>query len=1289
MDRKRISLTVLPLVAILSFARAGTSPSSMNSGAISVITPDFSQPQSGTLSITVTLSTVVDPSPKATNIIRYIIDGNSTYHTPLATTLTDTYRLDTTKLANGQHVLYINVTTYGSPLYGYYYPIGTYGPVSFSVNNGTLALQLRANYDELWLVPGQSVQLNPKLVYTDQSSSALTSTSVAFSTANSAAATVDVNGNVTAQGIGDTAVTITYNNLTQKTLVHVNDINVTPHFGNDGSLLTAYVPGLSTFLRDMFFGSPNPSHPQDLSDFKAAAINSIETGLYSPPSNTDYNSWLASMQQNHWSAVQTIVNDGFNVLFTADDMARGDDLLYNSTRGFGATMNPSPIVAAMNWAKNLGHTIGVEMVDEVSFTYGNNPKPQGEMSQPLGPQQIRCISDTCTVTWPNATINASWNFLITGATSNTALNRPITNPYHMSQTTSAGFTFASTGVGTQTFTALTDPGLTLQVFADLPQGDGTDYVHNDAFTVLMNTIHSADGNRPPISWPVAGDTWNAVSPWEGDPSMSDFATLYWSWLSQSYPWGSTLPEAQDTFDKNFAAKYPQVQRDRPILFESSGISQDFLPQSTNVAVTSMNNDTIVFASPHGVTVPASPSLSAVSPRFLLTGNSNAGLNGKYYVYAIPDAKTLKVYLASPTFPDLGWQFGGTITYPDGTSSSIYAMINGSIALTEGQCAAIANEAQGQIVTISGNPYGGEWYVKLGSICGPAMYVAQVPVGNGTGGTASIIYNNLPPIINDGGQASTLSADNITWAAAKGMAGVRVYGYSSAFDSSFSDNSIFPGDCTNVNICGIQSGVNPRYNGPIAAAKWSGMSNAFNLISQIEPYLLQPKLQSPDYGPHLVTAARTSSYGNMLMVINMAEGPDTELVDLSQYNPTGGTGTMYRMTAAALTQSSISGTSAQVTIAPNSLPSPPTVTSFSASPSSITAGNSTTLSWSVSGATSLSIDQGVGIQSSLTTGSVSVTPLATTTYTLTATNSAGTVTAQTAVFVTPAVDTIPPVASITSPISGATLSGTVSVLATASDNVGVVKVVFYLDGAIQATDTSLPYAWSWDTTRATNGSHVLSVAAFDPAGNLGQSPSVSVVVSNAGTAKPAITSALTASGIVGNPLSYQITASNAPTSFSASGIPGGVTLNSATGLVSGTPVAAGTANVTLGATNSAGTGSGALVITIASSASTGAPSTSITSPAPSASLSGTTLVTITATSSVGLVKVELYVDGNLAGTGGCWTTCTNQLNTPFPFVFGLDTTSLTNASHVLTTKAYDTAGNVGISSPVSVVVSNAN
>lgn len=74
---------------------------------------------------------------------------------------------------------------------------------------------------------------------------------------------------------------------------------------------------------------------------------------------------------------------------------------------------------------------------------------------------------------------------------------------------------------------------------------------------------------------------------------------------------------------------------------------------------------------------------------------------------------------------------------------------------------------------------------------------------------------------------------------------------------------------------------------------------------------------------------------------------------------------------------------------------PTINSFSASGATITLGGGSVLAWSVSNATTLSIDNGVG---SVAGSSVTVSPTATTTYTLTAANASGSVTATTTVTV---------------------------------------------------------------------------------------------------------------------------------------------------------------------------------------------------------------------------------------------------------------------------------------------------
>jgi hypothetical protein len=80
-------------------------------------------------------------------------------------------------------------------------------------------------------------------------------------------------------------------------------------------------------------------------------------------------------------------------------------------------------------------------------------------------------------------------------------------------------------------------------------------------------------------------------------------------------------------------------------------------------------------------------------------------------------------------------------------------------------------------------------------------------------------------------------------------------------------------------------------------------------------------------------------------------------------------------------------------------------------------------------------------------------------------------------------------------------------------------------------------------------------------------------------KPKITSPTTASGTIGVPFSYPITADQVITTWGATPLPAGLSVNTTNGLISGTPTVTGTFGVTLSATNGNGTGTATLTLTI--------------------------------------------------------------------------------------------------------------
>jgi len=92
------------------------------------------------------------------------------------------------------------------------------------------------------------------------------------------------------------------------------------------------------------------------------------------------------------------------------------------------------------------------------------------------------------------------------------------------------------------------------------------------------------------------------------------------------------------------------------------------------------------------------------------------------------------------------------------------------------------------------------------------------------------------------------------------------------------------------------------------------------------------------------------------------------------------------------------------------------------------------------------------------------------------------------------DTVPPLVSVTYPSANSVVSGVVTMSASASDNDGIDRVQFMVDGAdIGVSDSVAPYTIAWNTDDYTSGSHVISAVAYDTTGNKTISSLVSVVV----------------------------------------------------------------------------------------------------------------------------------------------------------------------------------------------------
>jgi uncharacterized protein YfcZ (UPF0381/DUF406 family) len=278
------------------------------------------------------------------------------------------------------------------------------------------------------------------------------------------------------------------------------------------------------------------------------------------------------------------------------------------------------------------------------------------------------------------------------------------------------------------------------------------------------------------------------------------------------------------------------------------------------------------------------------------------------------------------------------------------------------------------------------------------------------------------------------------------------------------------------------------------------------------------------------------------------------------------------------------------------------------------------------------------------------------------------------------DTQPPTARLTSPAAGATLSKNVTLTGTASDNFGVLRVEFYDGNTLLGTDDTAAYSLMWDTRTAANGTHSLTVRAYDAAGFVGISPAVNVTVSNDTTpptvafSSPAEGATLTGTVTVTGTASDNVSVTRvefwdgATKITSDSAAPYSFSWNTRQG-------ANGTHVISLKAYDLAGN-VGTVTRTVTTNNDFTAPTVTLTAPAEGTTMTGTVTLTATASDNVAVTRVEFYVGTIMVGS-----------DSTAPFSFSLNTRTIANGAKQLTALAKDAAANIGTSAAVNVTFDN--
>jgi ELWxxDGT repeat protein len=276
-----------------------------------------------------------------------------------------------------------------------------------------------------------------------------------------------------------------------------------------------------------------------------------------------------------------------------------------------------------------------------------------------------------------------------------------------------------------------------------------------------------------------------------------------------------------------------------------------------------------------------------------------------------------------------------------------------------------------------------------------------------------------------------------------------------------------------------------------------------------------------------------------------------------------------------------------------------------------------------------------------------------------------------------VDNHAPRVTISGPSYGAQVRGSVLVSATAFDNEGVARVEFYVGTMLIGTDSLAPYEASWNSVAMADGVHTLTAKAYDAAGNEATSDGVEVLVDN--TAPTVALNAPAQSAYLQGTVQLSATASDnvavagvefydGPTLLGTDYAPPYTLEWNTVGVREGGHLLTARAFDNVGNVST----SAEVAVTVDNTA----PAVALSTPAQNALIRGIVLLGANASDTLGVARVEFYVDGTLLDT-----------DATAPYELSWNSASIADGAHLLMAKAYDLAGNSSSSTEVTVTVDN--